>query len=160
LALHESLDCIRKRLRISIVGSSTGQLRSNASARRGGPTGGAPGRRGPGERAIVLASSRPVGSCSAESFWDGSCSAGSCCGWSAIGFHLPAHHSEAPPGQQLWNVGADCGGDQDLLGDSYAGGQALPTYRIQLGEDVIEHEHRLYPIGAEQMKAAEPEGKG
>ena len=46
-------------------------------------------------------------------------------------------------GEQVGHVRRDSGCDEDLLRTSDEVGKTIATGRVELGEDVVEHEHRL-----------------
>src|SRR5262249_10916997 len=67
---------------------------------------------------------------------------------------LPLVHVETGPVEALRNVGRHRGGDQHLLGSAGGRGQLLAARDIQLGEHVVQDEHRLHAFGAQQLKTA------
>ena len=57
--------------------------------------------------------------------------------------HLAAGHVDAVAGEQLGHVGLDRGGDQHLLRVAHERREPRPALDVELGEHVVEHEHRL-----------------
>jgi hypothetical protein len=60
-------------------------------------------------------------------------------------------------GEEAGDIFRDGGGDQDLLGFRHEGGKAVPAARVELGEDVIEDQHRVLAAGPEQVEAGQAE---
>src|SRR5215210_1236922 len=91
---------------------------------------------------MVRARSSPVSSCGGGET-------------SVIGSHLTSRHRVATTPQDLGYVVADRGRDQHLLGRTDRGGQPLPPGRVEFGEDIVEHQDRLYAVGSQQGETAQ-----
>src|SRR5215212_1591201 len=96
---------------------------------------------------MVRARSRPVSSCGGGEA-------------SVIGSHLTTRHRVATASQNLGYVVADRGRDQHLLRRTDRGGQPLPPGRVEFGEDIVEHQDRLYAVGSEQRETAQLQRQG
>ena len=59
----------------------------------------------------------------------------------------PPTTSTRDPAQRCGDVGRHRRGDQHLLGRGHQLGQPLATRRVELGEDVVEDQHRLAAVG-------------
>src|SRR3954469_7833943 len=68
-------------------------------------------------------------------------------------------HHEPGPGQLAGHVFVDRGGHQHLFGARGHLGQPGPALAVQLGEHVVEQQHRLTRLRAQQLVAAEAEGQ-
>ena len=69
----------------------------------------------------------------------------------------PGRHLEPGPLQGGRHVGGDRAGHDDLAGAGESSRQPLAPAGVQLGEDVVEHQHRIDAIGAQQFVAGQPE---
>ena len=54
----------------------------------------------------------------------------------------------------------DCHSYQHLLGVGYQLGEPLPAVAVELGEDIVEHQHRVLAASAQQLVSGEPQGEG
>src|SRR5215472_9250466 len=70
---------------------------------------------------------------------------------------LPVVDVEAAAGQRIGDVGGDSRGDDRLLGLSGDEGELVTSASVQLGEHVVENQHRLEPVVAQQLVPAQPQ---
>ena len=78
-------------------------------------------------------------------------------GWSVIGSPHPpdlgAHDVDPGAGQQLRHVAGHGGGHEHLLGAGDHRRQPAPAVVVELGEDVVEHQHRLAAGGSARSRS-------
>ena len=60
-------------------------------------------------------------------------------------------------GQDVRDVGGHRGGDQDLLGVGDQAGQPVPAARVELGEHVVQDQHRVLATLPQQVEAGQPQ---